>query len=476
MSDFVATKELTGTLSVLCVEDEPQALETVKRILQRLFERVETAGDGEAGLARFLEARPDIVITDIRMPRMDGLEMLEAIKQEVPDQQCIILSAHNDTQYFTRAIELGVDAYILKPLQSVQMNRAITKVAQKIRDARELEGYRTRLESRVKEEVAKNIRKDEEAASMLKSLVEGYPNPVILYAKNRVAYTNGVFLEMTSPAMMKRLETGAGIDALFVGRDGYMASCAEYREGGENKVLVDTPSGRRIFLLIRREVDLKEGGTGDLYVFNDITSLEYRKLKIEHYSERLQDLIIFKYKRHIAHGEQPKSTPAVQEEMSGEPGVHKLAASDYVVEMNDYIMEQVMELQELQSDFEELLFHMEDHFDLKNLAGVSKILFRYASTISLLMEFSDLAFSLKSLSDLLQRVTTEQLEGGKEQRLVLILEGLQKDLTTWRETIFITRATGDIHYLDSSLFSSALQIEALLFETNADEENELELF
>ena len=74
-----------------------------------------TAYDGAAGLELIRRLRPDIVLTDIRMPNMDGLTMLAALRSEFPRMQTAVLTAYRDFDYARQALNLGVCRYLLKP-------------------------------------------------------------------------------------------------------------------------------------------------------------------------------------------------------------------------------------------------------------------------------------------------------------------------------------------------------------------------
>lgn len=89
------------------------------------------AGDGESALPMIYETRPDILITDIRMPFMDGLALAENVRREFPDTRVIIVSGYDDFKYAQQAIRLGVDDYILKPVTPEKLLRAIADVLRK---------------------------------------------------------------------------------------------------------------------------------------------------------------------------------------------------------------------------------------------------------------------------------------------------------------------------------------------------------
>lgn len=125
-------------LSVLYVEDDPDIRENTHEILKRRIKQVWVAANGVDGLDVYKEHGADVVITDIKMPRMDGLTMAEHIRRIKPEQHLIIISAYNEIEYLSKAIELGVDGFVLKPLQWSRLIDLIRKIADSIRLEREL--------------------------------------------------------------------------------------------------------------------------------------------------------------------------------------------------------------------------------------------------------------------------------------------------------------------------------------------------
>lgn len=119
-------------LSVILVDDEQIILNGLQRVIAWQdygAEVVATAMDGSSGLQLIRERRPDIVITDIRMPNMDGLSMIAALKSEFPGTQVTILTAFRDFEYAQRAIQLGVARYLLKPSKMEELKEAIQYMA-----------------------------------------------------------------------------------------------------------------------------------------------------------------------------------------------------------------------------------------------------------------------------------------------------------------------------------------------------------
>jgi len=123
---------------VLLVEDEEDAREIISHYLGKLFDEVDLASNGEEGLAKFLEKSKDevyydVIITDIKMPKVDGLTMLEKITEIKDDQKFIIVSAHKDEEFLFRSINLNVLSYFVKPLVVEDLIDLLTKIIEDIK-------------------------------------------------------------------------------------------------------------------------------------------------------------------------------------------------------------------------------------------------------------------------------------------------------------------------------------------------------
>ena len=137
---------------VFLVEDEVVIRKGIKNSIQWEKEGFVFAGeasDGELALPLIRKEKPDILITDIRMPFMDGLELSRLVRKDMPRIKIIILSGFNEFEYAKTAIDLGITQYLLKPINSAQLLEAVRKVAGQIDREREIEALveRDRLET-----------------------------------------------------------------------------------------------------------------------------------------------------------------------------------------------------------------------------------------------------------------------------------------------------------------------------------------
>lgn len=130
-------------IKILFVEDDAGIREELASFLERYAQEGFYMGrDGEEGLALFHRHQPDIVISDIKMPKMTGIEMVKKIRETDPDIPVVFTTAHSDSAYFLEAIELQVDGYLLKPIELKQLRRKIRKIAKELALRREYESQK----------------------------------------------------------------------------------------------------------------------------------------------------------------------------------------------------------------------------------------------------------------------------------------------------------------------------------------------
>lgn len=122
-------------VSVLYVEDEEFIRMPMAEMLGRRLEKIVAAGSAKEAIALHANEDFDILLTDIRMPGLNGLELIKILRQKQPDIKAIILSAYNETDFFTEAIDLGIDGFLIKPIDRQKLFALLTKVgSQKIQE------------------------------------------------------------------------------------------------------------------------------------------------------------------------------------------------------------------------------------------------------------------------------------------------------------------------------------------------------
>ena len=117
------------SLTVLYVEDDDTIREMCSEFLARLVGILITAENGSKGLEAWRQHNPDIIVTDIRMPVMDGMSMLQEIRKHDTSVPVIIMSAFEDSHYLKRSIDLGVSGYVVKPVELDKFTKLLLKCA-----------------------------------------------------------------------------------------------------------------------------------------------------------------------------------------------------------------------------------------------------------------------------------------------------------------------------------------------------------
>lgn len=138
-------REYSKNLSMLFAEDEHSVRNSTAKILERAFGDLTLAEDGVVALDRYYDHPTDIVLTDINMPNMNGIELIRKIREMNSEQAVVVLSAHNEAQYYYELINIGIDAFLLKPINLLSFMFNLSRVSKSIWDSREKERLQKEL-------------------------------------------------------------------------------------------------------------------------------------------------------------------------------------------------------------------------------------------------------------------------------------------------------------------------------------------
>ena len=168
-------------VTLLYVEDDEITRETVCTMLARRFPElvIHSAPDGASGLELFTEIAPDLVITDVKMPGMNGIEMARRILERSSSVPIIVTSAHSDMEYLIDSIEIGISRYVMKPIDSSKLFRALESCLATVR-------------------VAKELKVQQDFVRMLSRAVEQSPAAIVITDPNGVIeYVNPKYTQLT---------------------------------------------------------------------------------------------------------------------------------------------------------------------------------------------------------------------------------------------------------------------------------------
>jgi len=121
--------DIFSNKKVLCADDKTGALKNIVEILEVFFENVTGVSDGEKALEEAQNNLYDVLIFDISMPKMDGLEALKIIREQNKTIPVVIISAHTDQEYLWRAVDLKITKYLVKPVEKIALIKALNIVA-----------------------------------------------------------------------------------------------------------------------------------------------------------------------------------------------------------------------------------------------------------------------------------------------------------------------------------------------------------
>jgi diguanylate cyclase (GGDEF)-like protein len=258
-----------SNISVLYVEDEDPIRESLSRFLKRRVGTLYEASNGEEGLKLFNEIRPDIVITDVQMPVMNGLTMAEEMKKIDEDIPIIITTAFNDEEYFLKAIDIGVDKYIKKPINNKVLLGSIVKISQLILSQKQLD----------------------EKNKFIEDILGESPNFITIIEGNEITYFNRSFMNFFNVASLEEFKLHHDvIDDFILKKSGNQEKkFSEWiRDIGENEEPI-------VYMTDEKELKMDAGSYmvkikkmpdrgRYLVIFTDITVLENERRKYQELS------------------------------------------------------------------------------------------------------------------------------------------------------------------------------------------------
>lgn len=123
---------MSNYISILLVEDDINLQKELKLFLEDIVESVDTTDNVEDALKLYKKSFYDIIITDIKLPHKNGLFLVKKIKEQRAEQIVIVMSAHQDVEYFLKSIELQIFSFLVKPFSSEELMKTLFKAINKV--------------------------------------------------------------------------------------------------------------------------------------------------------------------------------------------------------------------------------------------------------------------------------------------------------------------------------------------------------
>ena len=135
-------------MKLLIAEDEQATREGLLQCIPSYFTQVRATGNGQVAYQIALEMEPDVLLCDIRMPKLNGIELARLLRQHFPDIHILFISGYSDKEYLKAAITLQADGYLEKPIDEAELERFLNRAAEQIRARHRDESQQEQLQQR----------------------------------------------------------------------------------------------------------------------------------------------------------------------------------------------------------------------------------------------------------------------------------------------------------------------------------------
>jgi PAS domain S-box-containing protein len=298
---------------ILLVDDEERILQTFARTLRLGGYTVITAASGQEGVALYHQEQPDIVLLDLRMPGMSGLEVLQIIRDHDPEANVILCTAHGDKEAVIEALRAGASDFLPKPIDQVTLESALRRAEERMRLKRQLRAsqealrrHNERLEEEVKVRTAElereiKDRKKVEAAlreseEKYRRLVELSPNLIAIHRDGKLLYINqagAILLGFSSPdqVMGKPLTDYVPPDRREISRERVRQLLKRDQKSSVYKQKIIRPDGTERKVEVVGVPFCYQGETVVQIIAHDITERQKAEDALRESEEKLRSII-----------------------------------------------------------------------------------------------------------------------------------------------------------------------------------------
>lgn len=413
---------------MLIVDDNDNNRLTLNLLLEEIEEvEVYEAEDGQIAVEMCVKQHFDLIFMDIMMPNMDGFEATKLIKQVQKNCMIIALSALDDQASKNKMLSLGAEDYLTKPVNAelfttrikhymriITLRNKATTVASQV-----LNPFDTKVYSR---STTFRIDKEEALGEFWDYWLKGEKNIIDLSDCVRLVYGFGLWL----------------------------------LKNDQSFSIVMEESGEKVYIML-----LHQGA---------IKSVIIKNLLLKHFAQAkyilTKEMLSFQLDVEVK-----KAVVEVSDEAKkilAKSHDNALCAADYIENSAISFISKIDGLEAINDETDKAILDFEQRPSKRTAMVICENFQEYANVLEELVDFQHLGFAVQTLINFLTTLTEDQFEADKIKKLSSMLLNLLHDLSSWRENVFITQVARDIHYLDASLLSSCIQVEAIFEEKSAD--------
>lgn len=462
------------------VEDNRMVLHAICRKMEG-FE-IQEASDGIEAIELCAQWRPHIILMDVMMPRLDGFEASKIIKSRFPDTIIMVVTAVIDPQMEANMNSIGVSAYLHKPIDKELIRYKLQSFRAYLSSK---EGEHTKLSTKtVLNPFCTDVRNCKTIFDI--SDAEGMMDFGV-WMLSKCGESNATICSKLDPMV-----------ELF-----YELMRQGIRETESVSIIIEE-NFEEIFITMKLNApvvlkpktrELIDDLAEDCIIRDNIACV---RLNITHkdskkpvpplpiHSEPAVEVQPSVNVMQISDepiqltDKEVRAIDATEQGLLRQSFVNKTTAVDYVSDIGGDVLDEIRDLESLDEEWIERLHVLESEPSVENIHHfVDGVLGVYVKAINNLFEFTALAYALSSLGIFMKEHSDAIItDSTKLKMLVMLTEHLGSDLTSWREHIFALQDAADIHYLDSSFFSSCMQIEQIVGnkEIATDDDNDIEFF
>lgn len=452
-------------LKILIVDDDAANRLILNDICQSMktFE-IKEAQDGIEAIELAEQWHPHIILMDILMPRLDGFEASKIIKNTYPEIIIIAVVSVVDREVEEHISSIGINAYIHKPINSNLIRYKLQSFSG-LFDCKE----------------GKNKALSKNLSLNLFGAHTRHFKTIFEIINTEAMMDFGMWVLARSETKSTGLCTK--VDAtleLF-----YKLMNHGIRNGNSLSIIVEenfdntfiTMTFEKALVVKNKMIPLLEELGSGYIVRDNVVSIRFPMDDISEVimSEKIPTPVKVPIKTEVhpvatitvdvpTVAKETRPLQSNEEQMLRQSFVHKTTAVEYVRDIGGDVLDEIRDLESLDEEWREKLLALEDEPMTENIQNfVDGVLRVYVHAINSLFEFTALGYALSSLGSFLkENADTVVSDPAKLKLLVMLMEHLGADLASWREHIFGLQDAGDIHYLDSSFFSSCMQIEGII--------------